>query len=258
MSISGGDFSCDNKTDIILVLGDSGTQVYEVKVKEGKTGWDVITFSSNTRLYPAYFYRYQVVTSSWGDRDWFYWVIDPWVRYDMTCENVSDLVVGGGREVYAITKLIPPRGDSSEVNGGTKDVFYTDEDVYAIGSGFTPFDWINIYVVNDTDWQDKDPIPLPDVSGGFETVQADENGSVFALVWINPLTVGEYDIVFDANQNGTYDVGIDAVDSASPGFVVLERKSVTAPVPLFSTLGLALLTILIMMVAISTLTGRKR
>jgi outer membrane protein assembly factor BamB len=251
----GGDFSCDNKTDIILVLGDSGTQEYKVKVKEGKTGWDVITFSSNTSLYPAVFFRYQVLYSSYGFPDNFFWEIDTWARYDMTCENISDLVVGGGREVYAITKL--PCGDSSEDDRTIKNTFFTDEDVYAIGSGFEPLDWIIISVVLDRDWGDGASIPTDVSSDGVNTVQADANGSVFALVWPQPLTVGAYDIVFDADQNGVYNAGTDAVDSASPGFVVQERPAaVTKAVPVLTTLGLGLLMVFMVLVAVPGLKRR--
>ena len=51
-----------------------------------------------------------------------------------------------------------------------------------------------------------------------------------ADVWPPPLTPGEYDIVFDANQNGIYDVGIDAVDNPHrPGFVVTGAQPPMVP-----------------------------
>jgi len=197
----GGDFSCDNKTDILLLFGDSGSQVYGLKVKEGKTGRDVINFSSNTSLYPAVFFRYQVISPSGGWPDWFFWEKDKWVQYDMTCENISDLVVGSGREVYAITKFLPPQGDSAEATQAIKNIFFTNQDVYALGSGFNQNDWMDIYVVPDRDWTDGDAIvPPDDISGGFETVQSDGNGDVHVLVWPQPLNVGAYDIVYDTNQ----------------------------------------------------------
>ena len=252
----GGDFSCDGKTDIILNLIDNTNGTNEIKVKEGKTGSDVINFSSASMVYPAIFYEYQVKKHCcFGDS--YGWDWDEWLKYDATCDNNSDLVVGGGREVYAVTKLIPPQGDSSEDDRTIKNNFFVDEDVYAIGGGFEPLDWINISVVQDMDWMDGDPI-LADVSSdGVNTVQADANGSVFALVWPQPLTVGDYDIVFDADQNGTYDFWTDGVDSASPGFVVQERPAaITKAVPVLTTLGLGLLMAFMVLVAVLRLKRR--
>jgi hypothetical protein len=250
-----GDFSCDGKTDVILKSMDRTNETSKVWVKEGKTGRDVITISSDTTLISlGMFYRLRVEYFINGDI-LYYWERDNLVRYDMTCENISDLVVGGGREVYAITKL--PCGDSSEDDRTIKNTFFTDEDVYAIGSGFAPLDWINISVVLDRDWTDGASIPADVSSDGVNTVQADANGSVFALVWPQPLTVGAYDIVFDADQNGVYNAGIDAVDSASPGFVVQERPAaVTKAVPVLTTLGLGLLMVFMVLVAVLGLKRR--
>jgi hypothetical protein len=56
----------------------------------------------------------------------------------------------------------------------------------------------------------------------MNTLTTDEHGAIEPTnVWPAPLTHGEYDLVFDANQNGAYDEGIDVVDHpAHPGFVV--------------------------------------
>jgi hypothetical protein len=80
---------------------------------------------------------------------------------------------------------------------------------------------VDVYIVSDRAWTDGDPIP-PDVSGVTETVTTDSSGGLGPVeVWPRLLTVGEYDIVFDANQNGVYDALFDAVDDPNhPGFVV--------------------------------------
>jgi hypothetical protein len=49
-------------------------------------------------------------------------------------------------------------------------------------------------------------------------------------VWPPQLTPGEYDLVFDANQNGRYDTATDVVDDPNhPGFVVDDISAVIDP-----------------------------
>ena len=107
-----------------------------------------------------------------------------------------------------------------------KDTYFTDQTVYATGTGFRPQTNVDVYIVGDRAWTDGDPIPA-DVSGGKETVTTDGAGDLApAAVWPPPLTVGQYDMVFDANQNGVYDAATDAVDDPNhPGFVVQIRPA---------------------------------
>ncbi|RLI72431.1 hypothetical protein DRO97_08900 [Archaeoglobales archaeon] len=110
---------------------------------------------------------------------------------------------------------IPPKLISCDENGVEKDVFTTDETIYIKCTNLTPNYNVSIYIVNNTNWYDGKTI-TPYIKQINTT--ADENGVVFIPVWSNP-DQGYYDIVVDANQNGKYNVSIDAVDnvSASPG-----------------------------------------
>jgi len=157
-----------------------------------------------------------------------------------------------------------PRGDSSEATQVIQDVFFTDEDVWALGGGFIPGDWIDIYVVPDRDWTDGDAIQPPnDVSNGVENVQADVNGDVHALVWPQPLIVGAYDIVYDADEDGFYDWGTDAIDGMSPGFIVRGTWDGVggegpSQVPIVSPLGLIVLTSILPLIGIIALRKKKQ
>jgi hypothetical protein len=60
-------------------------------------------------------------------------------------------------------------------------------------------------------------------------------------------------MVFDANQNGNYEIGVDAVDNSNlPGFVVISA------VPLITPYGIVALIGLLSVVAISTLVRKRR
>ena len=242
-----GDFSCDGKTDVVVYTRDWAGDIDEnvMIVKEGKTGRHLVTLNSSSGLDIAAEYNPELYEDENEVEDY---------RYDLNCDGISDLLVYSESYMSVISKRCC---DSSDADGRNKNIFFTDEDVYAIGSGFAPLDWINISVVPDRDWTDGDPIPADVSSDGVNTMQADANGSVFALLWPQPLTVGAYDIVFDADQNGVYNAGIDAVDSASPGFVVQERPTaVTKAVPVLTTLGLGLLMVFMVLVAVPGLKRR--
>jgi hypothetical protein len=120
-----------------------------------------------------------------------------------------------------------PTGEATDSAGVGKGRYTTTEVVYATGSGFAPNAYVNVHIVGDLAWSDGMAIP-PDVSpDGIDTVLTDPTGNLGPTpVWMPPLTVGEYDMVFDANRNGVYDTLMDVVDHpAHPGFVI------RAPVP---------------------------
>jgi hypothetical protein len=119
------------------------------------------------------------------------------------------------------TNTFTATGGATDLVGVGQDTYRIDETVFATGSGFPANTDVDVYIVGDRAWTDGDPIP-PDVSGGKETVTTDGAGDLGPVdVWSPPLTPGEYDMVFDVNQNGTYDAGIDVVDDPNhPGFVV--------------------------------------
>lgn len=103
----------------------------------------------------------------------------------------------------------------------TQNNFKTTDDVYAKGEHFLPSNSVDIYVALNQKWNVGDAIGS-DVSGGKETVIIDSEGKIpCTKIWGSPLTAGKYDIVVDANQDGTYNSG-DAIDgkSINPGFKV--------------------------------------
>ncbi len=124
---------------------------------------------------------------------------------------------------FTNTRLAGPTGGSTDSVGVGQDTYTTGEVVYGTGSGFTPNTDVDVYIVGDRAWNDGDAIPTDVSSDGMNpAVPTDAAGDLGpANVWPPPLTPGEYDMVFDANRNGTYDAAIDAVDHpAHPGFVI--------------------------------------
>ncbi len=111
------------------------------------------------------------------------------------------------------------------------------ESVYATGSGFVPNSPVDIYITEDRKWYDGMAINPPLFA--TKTVDADANGAIRAVeVWTDP-SVGEYDLASDANRNGIYNKGIDAVDDPNdPGFIVLCSVPALAPVGLIVLVGL--------------------
>ena len=128
----------------------------------------------------------------------------------------SDWSVANGGDIAFQIDTTPQSG------GSTKDRYRTNEDVYVTASGFLLDSDINIYVVGDSAWSDGDPI-LGDEGDGMDTIHSDGSGNLGPVViWSAPLKVGEYDVVFDADQNGDYDEIPDLVDHPGvPGFRVL-------------------------------------
>jgi len=108
---------------------------------------------------------------------------------------------------------------SSDSMGNKKNTFASTETVYttvpATGKNVT------FYIVAGQDvWNDGDP--LTDASDGTEQLTLDPGpGTQVVQVWEPPLTLGNYDIIEDTNNNGLYDAGVDGIDSmAEVGFVV--------------------------------------
>jgi hypothetical protein len=72
-----------------------------------------------------------------------------------------------------------------------------------------------VYVVADQDgWTNGIPIPQR-VPGTTQQVTTDSSGNIQPTpTWNAPLTPGGYDIVIDVNNNGRYDVAVDALMKA--------------------------------------------
>ncbi len=122
--------------------------------------------------------------------------------------------------------FIDPVGNASDGAGSLRDVYMYDETVYAVGSGFPPDVDIDIYVVPDQEWTLDMAIPADVSSDGVNTVHTTVNGTFDPVViWPAFLWPGEYDVVFDVEQDGVYteyfESYTDAVDHPNhPGFVV--------------------------------------
>lgn len=75
--------------------------------------------------------------------------------------------VNGGAVAFQIDTTAQI-GRSSGSSGAAKDEFSTGEDVYITGSGFFPSSNVDIYVVEDREWSNGNPIPA-DVGDGMDT-----------------------------------------------------------------------------------------
>lgn len=98
-----------------------------------------------------------------------------------------------------------------------------DENLYIKGSNFPKNTDVDVYVTENRGWL------FGDIIGSYiivttETVTTNSRGNIrCAKIWENPLSPGKYDIVVDANQDGTFNQG-DAADGISdkPGFKVVD------------------------------------
>ena len=115
---------------------------------------------------------------------------------------------------YANLNFPAPTVESCNVTGAKRDIFVLNEDVYSNGTGFLPTTTYDLYVVNDVDvWIDGMSIPSR-IADTATSILSDANGTLIpVIVWSNPSTIGEYDVVVDVNANGLYDAGIDALDN---------------------------------------------
>jgi len=146
-------------------------------------------------------------------------VADGLVTVDIAAGVAQD---EGGNPNTAAVQFSVAYDATAQTGGSTKDKYSTRKDVYVTASGFLPDSDVDVYVVNDRAWTDGDPIPA-DVGDGMDTIHTDSEGNLGPVeIWSMPLEPGEYDIVFDADQNGDYDELWDLVDHPNhPGFTVV-------------------------------------
>jgi uncharacterized repeat protein (TIGR01451 family) len=181
------------------------------------------------------------------------WINNTFVAKGMGC---GDNWTYSDPDVVTIT--VPcPSGDAADDTPAIKDVYYEGEPVYALGSGFAPNTLVDIYIFNDRKWLGgEDLTAIAPLYASAPGKQVDPNGSIginpLVLVWANSVP-GEYDMVFDANQNHIYEPFIDAVDDPNhPGLIVLGR------VPLITPLGIVVLIGLLSLIATSTLVRKRK
>jgi hypothetical protein len=96
---------------------------------------------------------------------------------------------------------------SCDIHGSEKDTFSIAEDVYVKGSDFPASQDVDIYVIPNG----ADPTPGSAMTLPPATVTTLSDGTLpKTLVWSAPLTLGEYDVWVDMNQNGEYECYYDA------------------------------------------------
>ncbi len=157
-----------------------------------------------------------------------------------------------------VTITVPcPGGYASDSGGTEQEVYYTDETVYATGSGFAPNSEVDIYITEDKHWIDGTPINST-IYREEHNVTTDGNGSITGEeIWPNP-DPGEYDIVYDTNNNKIFDLDIDAADNVNdPGFIVLGRAP-REQVPALTPVGIAVLIVLLSLSATGTMVRKKK
>lgn len=112
-----------------------------------------------------------------------------------------------------------PIGETSDAAGAVKTVYAESDPVYALGRQFRSNKNVDIYLLPDGVWSGGEAITG---SLGKITVATDANGVIApSLLWSQPFALCGYDVLFDANQDGKYDFGTDAVHkSGGPGFSI--------------------------------------
>jgi uncharacterized repeat protein (TIGR01451 family) len=158
-----------------------------------------------------------------------------------------------GWDYVLICSQPAPSGDATDSGGAVKDVYTTGETVYATGSGFTPNSQVDIYIVDDYKWIGGEDINNFHVYKSKLNVPTDTNGTIVpTAIWPNPIP-GEYDMFFDANQNGINDLEFDVLDNPhDPGLTVIGEA------PALTPLGLLALVGLLGIIAIRTMVRKKR
>ncbi len=158
-----------------------------------------------------------------------------------------------GWDYVLICSKPAPSGDATDPLGNVQEVYSTGEPVYARGTGFDSNSTVTIYIVRDMKWIGGEDVNDYHIFAGPVVVPTDAFGNIVPTkIWPNPV-LGEYDMLFDANHNGIYDLLTDVVDNPhDPGFIV------TAAVPVVTPLGIAALIGLLSLIATSTLIRKKK
>ncbi|MGQ9597108.1 MAG: outer membrane protein assembly factor BamB family protein [Thermoproteota archaeon] len=136
-----------------------------------------------------------------------------------------------GSDDYSVYAFATPVWSTDSV-GNPKATFDLTNNVYISGQGFTAGTSVTVYLIPDGAYA------LPTNAVAIASAMINSTGGFPAtLVWSQPLTLGEYDIWVDVNQNGVFDEG-DVWNSQSIGiyaFNVIPKFSPLLVVPLFLT-----------------------
>jgi hypothetical protein len=113
---------------------------------------------------------------------------------------------------------------ATEAGWTSKDTYRANQNVYVSSSGFPANSDVDVYVVEDGKWLGGEAIASYGIFAQ-KTLTANGEGKIESkVIWEAPLEVGEYDIVFDAGQDGIYNEIPDLVDDPNhPGFTVVKH-----------------------------------
>jgi hypothetical protein len=158
-----------------------------------------------------------------------------------------------GWDFVLISSQPAPSGDATDPLGNVQEVYSTGEPVYARGTGFDNDSTVTIYIVRDMKWIGGEDLNDYTIFAGPVVVPTDAFGNIVPTeIWPNPVP-GEYDMLFDANHNGIYDLLTNVVDNPhEPGFIVQGAAPVLTP------FGLAVLVGLLSLIATHTLVRKKK
>jgi len=117
-------------------------------------------------------------------------------------------------------------------NGTEKTSFYLNESVYVASDVNITNEskTIKFYVASHRTWSFG--TNLTQASNFSKNINTNSSGYVpVSLLWSSPLILGNYDLIADVNENGTYDSGDLLYNASGDGFSVLEE-----PVPSLTVL----------------------
>ncbi|MGR3309583.1 MAG: hypothetical protein ACUZ77_02310 [Candidatus Brocadiales bacterium] len=93
------------------------------------------------------------------------------------------------------------------------DEFSTSEDIHAKAKGLPKNSTVDVYVVADKDWTGGEIITGTDATtNGVESATTNKKGRLKCESLGSTGTAGAFDIIVDVDQDGTFDLGTDAVD----------------------------------------------
>jgi uncharacterized repeat protein (TIGR01451 family) len=153
-------------------------------------------------------------------------------------------------KVTITVPCVAPSGNATDPTGFSKEVYATDEDVYAVGTGFAPNKKVSIYIIPYMTLVGGEDLNALKIAGPVNVTTDDKGDIGFVdpvLIWPNPVP-GHYLMVFD-DPNGEYNPDTDPFDDFSV---------IGAAVPVVTPFGLVALIGLLSIVAINTLVRKRR
>lgn len=156
---------------------------------------------------------------------------------------VADGKVYVGSDDYRVYAFATPVW-STDSAGNPKVTFDLTDNVYVSGQGFTAGTSVTVYLIPDG----TAALPANAVANASTTTNSTGRLPV-TLVWSQPLTLGEYDIWVDVNQNGVFDEG-DVWNSQSIGIYAF---NVIPEFPTWSSM-----VFILIMLTVATATSKRK